>query len=42
MLSDQTFVCLAPERWSGLWRNRHQLLTRFARPNRGLGAEPRP
>lgn len=42
MLSDQTFVCLTPERWNGLWRNRHQLLTRFARHNRVLWVEPRP
>ena len=42
MLSGQTFVCFAPERWDGLWRNRHQLLTRFARHNRVLWVEPRP
>lgn len=42
MLSDRTFVCLAPERWNGLWRNRHQLLTRLARRNRVLWVEPRP
>jgi len=42
MLSGQTFVCFAPERWNGLWRNRHQLLTRFARHNLVLWVEPRP
>ena len=42
MLTDQTLVCLAPERWGGLWRNRHQLLTRVARHNRVLWVEPRP
>ncbi len=42
MLTDQTFVCFTPERWNGLWRNRHQLLIRFARQNRVLWVEPRP
>ncbi len=42
MLSGQTIICLAPERWTGLWRNRHQLMTRFARHNRVLWVEPRP
>lgn len=42
MLTDQTIICFAPERWDGLWRNRHQLLTRFAQHNRVLWVEPRP
>lgn len=42
VLTDETIVCFAPEPWDGLWRNRHQLMTRLARRNRVLWVEPRP
>ncbi len=42
LLSGETIVCFAPEPWDGLWRNRHQLMTRLARHNRVLWVEPRP
>jgi glycosyltransferase involved in cell wall biosynthesis len=41
MLSDETIICLAPEPWTGLWRNRHQIMTRLARRNTVLYVEPR-
>lgn len=41
-LADETIVCFAPEPWDGLWRNRHQLMTRLAQHNRVLWVEPRP
>jgi len=41
MLRDQTILCLAPDPWEGLWRNRHQIMTRLARLNTVLYVEPR-
>lgn len=40
-LSAQTIICLAPDPWEGLWRNRHQIMTRLARHNTVLYVEPR-
>ncbi len=40
-LSGECIVCLAPDPWSGLWRNRHQIMTRLARHNTVLYVEPR-
>lgn len=40
-LSGETIICLAPDRWVGLWRNRHQIMTRLARNNTVLYVEPR-
>jgi glycosyltransferase involved in cell wall biosynthesis len=34
-------VYFGPEPWDGLWRNRHQLLSVFARKNKVLYVEPR-
>jgi len=41
MLTDETIICLAPDPWEGLWRNRHQIMTRLARRNTVLYVEPR-
>lgn len=41
MLSGETIICLAPDPWEGLWRNRHQIMTRLARHNTVLYVEPR-
>ncbi len=41
MLTDETIICLAPDPWAGLWRNRHQIMTRLARRNTVLYVEPR-
>jgi glycosyltransferase involved in cell wall biosynthesis len=41
MLHDQCIVCFAPDPWQDLWRNRHRLLSIFARSNRILYVEPR-
>jgi UDP-galactopyranose mutase len=40
-LTGQTIICLAPDPWEGLWRNRHQIMTRLARRNTVLYVEPR-
>jgi glycosyltransferase involved in cell wall biosynthesis len=40
-LSGECIVCLAPDPWGGLWRNRHQIMTRLARHNTVLYVEPR-
>lgn len=40
-LSRQTIVCFAPDPWTGLWRNRHQIMTRLARRNTVVYVEPR-
>ena len=41
MLSGETIICMAPDPWEGLWRNRHQIMTRLARRNTVLYVEPR-
>ena len=41
MPSDQTIICLAPDPWEGLWRNRHQIMTRLARRHDVVYVEPR-
>ncbi|MCD6553137.1 MAG: glycosyltransferase [Anaerolineae bacterium] len=43
MLEGQDIVCIAPESWDGLWRNRHQIMLRLSARNRVLfvsGPEP--
>jgi len=42
MLTGYNFVYFGPGPWPGLWRNRHHLMTRFARFNRVLYVEPPP
>ena len=41
MLSNQNIIYFAPERWDGLWRNRQQLMSIFARQNNVLYVEGR-
>ena len=40
MLSGHHLVYFGPEKWKGLWRNRHQLMSRYARQNKVLYIEP--
>jgi glycosyltransferase involved in cell wall biosynthesis len=40
LLKDHNIVYFGPEKWDGMWRNRHQLMSRFARFNRVLYVEP--
>jgi len=42
MLEGQSILCFAPEPWEGIWRNRHQIMSRLARRNTVLWVEPRP
>ncbi len=42
ILSGQSLVYFSPERWEGMWRNRQQLMSVFARENKVLFVEPRP
>lgn len=41
MLSGESIVCFAPDPWGDIWRNRHRLLSVFARSNKVLYVEPR-
>ncbi len=41
MLSGASIIYFAPEKWDGLWRNRQQLMSVFARQNTVLYIEPR-
>ncbi len=40
-LIGETILCFAPDPWAGLWRNRHQIMTRLARRNTVVYVEPR-
>ncbi len=40
MLSGETIIYFGPEPWKGLWRNRHQLMSRFAEHNDVYYVEP--
>jgi hypothetical protein len=40
MITGHNLVYLGPERWDGLWRNRHWLMSYLARGNRVLYVEP--
>jgi glycosyltransferase involved in cell wall biosynthesis len=40
MLSGQSILYFGPGTWEGMWRNRHQLMSRFARMNRVMYVEP--
>ncbi len=40
-LSGEVILCFAPDPWHGLWRNRHQIMTRLARHNTVIYVEPR-
>ena len=41
MLTGYNLIYFAPEKWEGLWRNRQQLMSIFARQNKVLFVEPR-
>jgi len=41
LLSAQTILCFAADAWAGVWRNRHQIMTRLTRENTVLYVEPR-
>lgn len=41
MLIGETILCFAPDPWAGLWRNRHQIMTRLAQHNTVVYVEPR-
>jgi len=40
MLRGETIIYFGPEPWAGLWRNRHQLMSRFAEHNNVWYIEP--
>jgi glycosyltransferase involved in cell wall biosynthesis len=40
MLKGETIIYFGPEPWDGLWRNRHQLMSRFAEHNDVWYVEP--
>lgn len=40
LLQGESIVYFGPEPWHGLWRNRQQLMSRFAKHNRVLYVEP--
>jgi len=40
-LEGASIICFAPDPWEGLWRNRHQIMTRLARRNTVVYVEPR-
>lgn len=39
MLADKAIIYFGPGDWEGLWRNRHQLMSRFAKRNKVLYVE---
>jgi hypothetical protein len=41
ILKGQSIIYFGPEKWDGLWRNRHQLMARFSKFNKVLYVEPR-
>jgi glycosyltransferase involved in cell wall biosynthesis len=41
MIKGHDIIYFGPEKWDGLWRNRHQLMSRFAKFNRVLYVEPK-
>ena len=40
MIKGHNIVYFGPGKWEGMWRNRHQLMTRFARCNKVMYVEP--
>lgn len=40
-LTGEAILCVAPDPWAGLWRNRHQIMTRLAVRNTVVYIEPR-
>ncbi len=41
LLAGEAILCYAPDPWAGLWRNRHQIMSRLARQNTVVYIEPR-
>lgn len=41
VLKGECLIYFGPEPWEGLWRNRHQLMSRFAKTNTVFYVEPR-
>ncbi len=41
MLKGQNLIYFGPEKWEGLWRNRHHLMSRFSEYNKVLYVEPK-
>jgi glycosyltransferase involved in cell wall biosynthesis len=39
-MKDETILCVSPEAWTGMWRERQQIMSRLARDNRVLFVEP--
>ena len=39
-LNGETIIYFGPEPWEGMWRNRHQLMSRLAKRNRVVYVEP--
>jgi glycosyltransferase involved in cell wall biosynthesis len=42
VLAGESILCFAPDPWSDIWRNRHQIMSRLAPDNTVLYVEPRP
>jgi glycosyltransferase involved in cell wall biosynthesis len=40
MISGENIIYFGPEKWEGMWRNRHHLMSRFSHQNRVLYVEP--
>lgn len=40
ILSGCTIIYFGPEKWEGMWRNRHQLMSRLAKRNKVMYVEP--
>ena len=41
-LRNENILCFAPDRWTDIWRNRHQIMSLLAVDNKVLYVEPRP
>jgi len=41
MLESESILCFAPDPWSDIWRNRHQIMSILAERNRVMYVEPR-
>ena len=42
MLKGESILCFAPDPWTDIWRNRHQIMSLLATQNKVLYIEPRP
>jgi len=40
MISGENLIYFGPEKWDGMWRNRHHLMSRFSDKNRVIYVEP--